>query len=157
MPAFDKTPIDMRVELTPRFAAGGMIGDADMMEVLAVNFFARSTNNLLCDVMVDQLGQERLSEFGDTYGDLFVQQMKDRGRTVLGLYRTRTGEGRILGAPYVVTNPPRDTTLREGDYMFVLSPTSTANFPVGAKNVDGATKDRAPMLPLGSNGLDEGE
>lgn len=52
-----------------------------------------------------------------TYGQLFVSEMKKNGRVVLGLYRT-VGQS----MPYVITNPRHDVVIMAGDKMYVLEP-----------------------------------
>jgi hypothetical protein len=57
---------------------------------------------------------------GLEYRELFEHMLCARGGVCLGLYRTHTEFLRGNTSPYVFTNPPVDTLLKEGDFLYVL-------------------------------------
>ncbi|KAG0616762.1 hypothetical protein M758_5G140500 [Ceratodon purpureus] len=53
------------------------------------------------------------------YSDLFIGLLRDKGVLALGLYRGRGTMG--APTPYVYTNPFKETTVSEADFVYVIS------------------------------------
>lgn len=61
-----------------------------------------------------------LIQGGSTYGQLFVQAMKETGMLCLGLYRLHDPENIRSRKRYVITNPPADLKLLSSDRVNIV-------------------------------------
>lgn len=71
--------------------------------------------------MTDAVGGGRQMGTGYTYRQLVSTFLRRGGLVPIGLYRPPGGNSGA-SLPYTVTNPAGDTTLTDGDRIFVLVP-----------------------------------